>query len=573
MKKILLFLVLLLNAAATFAKTFTKDGVTYTYSGTTASVTSTASGLAHITILESITPSDGITYSVTSIGDYAFSGSDLTSVTIPSSVTSIGTEAFQGSGLTSVTIPSSVTSIGAGAFAKCADLTSIDVESGNQNFSSKDGVLFSKDEKTIVCYPAGYTGNSYAIPSTVTSIGEAAFSGCTKLTSITIPPSVTSIGVGAFGGSVFMSVTIPSSVSSIGAYAFSSSQLSSIIFAEGSKLTSIEPNTFEQCQYLASITIPSSVTSIGEYAFADCSGLKSAPFAEGAELNDIGSYAFSGCSGLTSVTIPSSVTSIMEGAFRGCSALATVYLPKKTAAAELGESAFDKTSSDIKFCVEDGTGTYDLTIYTGATNWTSYASKIFYYCPKTISPAGIGTLYLPYEVTIPTGVTAYKFDATDNKTYVTLKQIPEETTTISAGTPVYLTATAGTTYNFYATSNDINETNNNGFVKGTKEDIAYVADTYLTLGQITGGTTYGFYMYSNSESPIKANTCYIKKADIPATAKGFTLSFDGGTTAIDAATATAEPAMKVYYDLQGRRVLNPTKGLYIVNGKKVVINQ
>ena len=259
MKKILLFLVLLLNAAATFAKTFTKDGVTYTYSRNTASVTSTASGLAHITILESITPSDGTTYSVTSIGDYAFSGSDLTSVTIPSSVTSIG----------------------AGAFAKCAGLTSIDVESGNQNFSSKDGVLFSKDEKTIVCYPAGYTGNSYAIPSTVTSIGEAAFNGCTKLTSITIPPSVTSIGVGAFGGSVFMSVTIPSSVSSIGAYAFSSSQLSSIIFAEGSKLTSIEPNTFDQCQYLASITIPSSVTSIGEYAFADCSGLKSAPFAEG----------------------------------------------------------------------------------------------------------------------------------------------------------------------------------------------------------------------------------------------------------------------------------------------------
>ena len=571
MKKILLFLVLLLNAAATFASktsTFIVDGVTYTYSGTTASVTSTPSGLAHVTILESITPSDGNTYSVTSIGDYAFQGSSLTSVTIPSSVISIGTEAFKRSGLTSVTIPSSVTSIGAGAFAQCADLTSINVDSDNPNFSSKDGVLFSKDEKTIVCYPAGYTGNSYAIPSTVTSIGEAAFSGCTKLTSITIPPSVTSIGAGAFSGSVFMSVTIPSSVSSIGAYAFLSSQLSSIIFAEGSKLTSIEPNTFEQCQYLASITIPSSVTSIGEYAFADCSELKSVTFAEGAELN-IGDYAFSGCTKLNSITIPSRVTSIGESAFNSCSALATVYLPKKTAAAELRESAFD--DSDIKFCVEDGAGTYNLTIYTGATNWTSYASKIFYYCPKTISPAGIGTLYLPYAVTIPTGVTAYKFDATDNKTYVTLKQISEGT--IPAGTPVYLTATAGTTYNFYATSNEINENNNNGFVKGTKEDIAYVADTYLTLGQITGGTTYGFYMYSNSESPIKANTCYIKKADIPATAKGFTLSFDGGTTAIDSATATAEPAIKVYYDLQGRRVLNPTKGLYIVNGKKVVINQ
>ena len=60
-------------------------------------------------------------------------------------------------------------------------------------------------------------------------------------------------------------------------------------------------------------------------------------------------------------------------------------------------------------------------------------------------------------------------------------------------------------------------------------------------------------------------------------AKGFTLSFDGGTTAIDAITdqtaADVNGATKVYYDLQGRRVQNPTKGIYIVNGKKVVINQ
>src|SRR5574344_361770 len=450
MKKLLLFLVLLLNAAATFASktsTFIVHGVTYTCSSseTTASVTSTAGGLqCNVTILASITPiSGGTTYSVT-------------------------------------------------------------------------------------------------------SIGESAFAACLSLTS----------------------VTIPSSVSSIGAGAFLSSNLSSIIFAEGSILTSIAFNTFARCQNLASITIPSSVTSIGDGAFADCSVLKSVTFAEGAELN-IGNYAFSGCTKLNSITIPSRVTSIGEGAFSGCSDLATVYLPKKTTVAELGESAFDETPSDIKFCVEDGAGTYDLTKYTGATNWASYASKIFYYCPKTISPAGIGTLYLPYAVTIPTGVTAYKFDATDNKTYVTLKQISEGNP-ISAGTPVYLTATAGTTYNFYATSNDINETNNNGFVKGTKGDIAYAADTYLTLGQITGGTTYGFYL-NNSGNDIKANTCYIlKKA---AGAKPITLSFDGGTTAIDAATATAEPAMKVYYDLQGRRVLNPTKGLYIVNGKKVVINQ
>ncbi len=102
--------------------------------------------------------------SVTSIGNYAFSGcSGLTSITIPNSVTSIGNTAFQGcSGLTSITIPNSVTSIGESAFYGCSGLTSVTI------------------------------GNS------VTSIGYYAFSGCSGLTSVTIGNSVTSIGDYAF---------------------------------------------------------------------------------------------------------------------------------------------------------------------------------------------------------------------------------------------------------------------------------------------------------------------------------------------------------------------------------------
>jgi uncharacterized repeat protein (TIGR02543 family) len=94
------------------------------------------------------------------------------------------------------------------------------VSESNTAYSSVEGVLFNKNQTTLAAYPAGKTG-SYAIPSSVTSIGDYAFSGCSGLTSVTIPSSVTSIDSRAFYScSGLTSVTIPSSVTSIGNYAF-----------------------------------------------------------------------------------------------------------------------------------------------------------------------------------------------------------------------------------------------------------------------------------------------------------------------------------------------------------------
>ncbi len=269
MKKQLLLLVSLLLPLVASAAAVEIDGIYYNLvsEGQQAEVTSKPSGYYSndITIPESV-KNNGITYSVTSIGEGAFSYcSGLTSIEIPNSVTSIGNYAFsECSSLTSVIIPNSVTSIGIEAFCYCDGLTSIE------------------------------------IPNSVTSIGDYAFQNCSGLTSVTIGNSVTSIGNMAFQNcSGLTSIKIPNSVTSIGGSAF------------------------QGCRGLTSVTIPNSVTSIGESAFCNCSGLTSVTI--GNSVTSIGGSAFQGCDGLTSVTIGNGIKSIGYKAFYRCKQLADFY--------------------------------------------------------------------------------------------------------------------------------------------------------------------------------------------------------------------------------------------------------
>jgi hypothetical protein len=270
--------------------------------------------------------------SVTNINRYSFSHcSNLTSITIPSLVTTIGDSAFAYcSRLISIDIPSSVINIvkngGHSAFNYCISLASITVDSRNPAYISIDGVLFDKNIKNIIQYPAGKKGETYSIPTSVTAIGNDAFSQ-SSLTNVIIPPSVTVIGSDAFNGSGLTNVNIPSSVTSIGSFAFHGcSNLTSVTIP--SSVTSIVHSMFSYCESLTNITIPSSVTTINAYAFYACMSLTTVNIPS--SVTSIGDRAFGACYSLTSVNIPSSVTSIGDRAFGENFRLTSVTMSRRT---------------------------------------------------------------------------------------------------------------------------------------------------------------------------------------------------------------------------------------------------
>ena len=254
---------------------------------------------------------------VTVINQNTFMQSGLTSITIPSNVTKIGEDSFKGCGnLASVSIPASVTEIKDNPFLGCGNLTTITVDEGNPNYKIVDGVLYSKDDKTLIAYTIPKSGTTYTIPASVETIGSHAFDGCSGLQSITIPASVTRIG----------------------------------------------ENAFEGCTGLTSIDIPASVETIESNAFNGCSGLQSITIP--ASVKTIGSRAFNGCSGLQSITIPASVTRIGEYAFDDCLSLTSITLNSNP---YIGEQAFpDDATVTMNLTANEGaTGEYWMTFY----NW------------------------------------------------------------------------------------------------------------------------------------------------------------------------------------------------------------
>jgi len=315
-------------------------------------------------------------YFVTKIGENAFAGSAVTSVSMPEGITSIGQYAFSGcQNLESVTLPESLTTLGSEAFYGCKNLESVALP---ESLTTLGDRTFEACEllKTI------------KIPSGVTAIPDQCFYGCSSLESVTIPEGVTAIGYDAFSGCKFNALTLPSTITSIGNEAFrNNNNLKSIIcsatipptLGDNAFSNDITPSikvpissiaaykqangwknftnyyggdvvnngiTYRINEKEATITaaeatiteanVPSTVEfegnqypviKINEKVFSGNTNLTVVTLPDG--LVEIGEFAFSGCKNLESVTLSESLTTLGDYAFSSCKSLRAVKIPSK----------------------------------------------------------------------------------------------------------------------------------------------------------------------------------------------------------------------------------------------------
>ena len=473
------------------------------------------------------------TPTLSTVEDYVFADcSALTPFTIPASLTTIGDYMFEGcKAFTSFTIPATVTAIGSQAFGNCTNLASF----------------------------------NFAGTPIISSIGASAFYKCSALTAITLPESLTTIGGEVFNGAGITTLVIPKNVSSIGdglTYACPITSLS--VDAENATYDSrdgcnavILTATDKLIAGCCNTIIPDGVKTIGTFAFAQFPGSFSLVIPESVTTFELGAIHM--CTGLKAVTIPSGITSIDMTTFGGCMAVTDVYC--------YASPTIIWEEPSMSFA--DGKATRFHVAAAALSTWESNFStaNVTFVGDLGAMPANNvdGTYWATYyngsiNMKVDANTTVYK--AAINGSTITLTEIDDKV--ITARQAVILKSTGASiamTPQAAASADDYSGNVLEGVDAATDVDANY---KYYVLSN--ENSTLGFYKFKGAT--LGANKAFYKTN---ATDAPEFFAF-GETTGIGASLVNSEQrTVNSVYNLAGQRVAQPTKGLYIVNGKKVVI--
>ena len=560
--------------------------------------------------------------SVTEIGEQAFFGCTGLNgtLTLSSKLGKIGQYAFNGcTGFTgSLKLPSSLTDIGIAAFLNCKYFTSLELSNA---LSVIPGSAFRGCE--------GLSG-SLVIPDGVKEIGEQAFSGCTGFDGrLTLSSKLVKIGQYAFYGCTGFtgSLKLPSSLTDIGIAAFMNCKYFTSLELPNT-LSVIPGSAFKGCTGLSgSLVIPNSVTEIGNQTFQNCTGFNGTLTLSN-KLETIGEFAFDGCSGFRgSLTLPSSVTTIGKSAFDNCYSFTKLELPNTlsvipnqafmdcrslsgelvipASVTEIGNNAFYGCQN---LSAETGQVTLPKSLKKIGFNVFLYANNI-----KTVNfqslPEGIsldykkkavslsddsyisdqasgtvneisytrkmsnnwGTLVLPYslELTGEESYRLYNIDKIDGEELV-LSRLEG---TVAAGTPCVVKRNGSEAeLTFGANNAELNMAINDQPMDGMNFSGTYwtkdVADGYIIakdcfwnveklkgVGSVTAVKVGPFRAWLSGTS-----------ANAPAQ---LSMRIDDNTTGINAAEVldALNAAEAEYYDLSGKRLDEPQRGVNIVRMK------
>ena len=508
-------------------------------------------GLASNANIKTINISSNVTNLCDSVF-YGCEGLETVNFAADSHLTTIGKNAFYGcKKLTTFTIPASVTSIGGSAFANCTGLTSIDIPSS----------VTSLCDSVFYCCEGIETVN-FAADSHLTTIGKYAFCGCDNLTTITIPASLTSLGIGTFSYCPKLeNITVAEGNTSFAcedSVLFDYTKTRLIKYPQGRSATTydipasvvtIGDEAFSCCEGLTSITIPASVKTIGHSAFSDCYGLTSITIP--ASIKTIGDEAFAWCDGANTVTIGSGVTNIGKSAFSGCFEVTDVYCY-----ADPSVLTWNADAEEYDFNDDNATVCH----VADANAWSEFDQVNVTF--KSGLPATSTYYNTLAHMKVDDNTTVYK--AAIDGCSVVLTEVADKV--ITAGQAVVLKSSSADaialTPQASASTDDYTDNKLQGVDMATEQEDGY---SYYVLSMKSN--TFGFYKLVSNKK-LGANKAFLKAG---ADAAREFLGIEEETTKIATTVFTDNTDTPAIYDLQGRKVSKPTKGMYIVNGRKVAI--